>query len=320
MWNTTPKMTFVNAAKGRKQQVFSSQVALQAGQRTGVRSDIAVDKIVLPSGQPDIFLGVSIICQDPSKNTVLDVEGGTNTWTSGIDFDIPVVGTFTAKTTGTYTCVTQLGICDPGSCTSPKGQGSVTLLTESTNPDLYSFLFITGALPSWAMAMQIPKGNDTLLTPGNSLPMTKAFDLTNATGSIGIGSIVSLTNCTVANYPPACNGAKKMAVDGSAKVTVTITATQIAQVAGTKCATMTGPVQKQTVTWREHHAVFDPLIRNFVLSNTPGCGQAVQVTTKVSVAKGGNSIVVEGGSKNVWESATFVIPANLVPPYVGMPV
>lgn len=311
---TKPLVPVINGAKGRKQIVFRSQIAAQAGDRRGVRTDLAVDKVVLPSGDNDLFLGVTLLCMDPSNNTVLDVEAGTNVWTSTSDFDIPVVGTFNAKTTGTYTCETQVMICDPGSCTSPKSYGQVTLLTQSTNKKTYSFLYLTEALPPWAMALQIPKGNDTLVNPGSNLPMTKAFDLSGATGPIAVGSIISLTNCIVANYPPACNKAPKMAVQGSAKVTISLVVNQLPTVSGTKCAVITAPSQKQTITWREHHAVIDILIPRITLSQAAGCGTSISVTTTVTVLKGGNSAVVEGGSKNVMESVTWVAPGSLATP------
>ena len=308
----TPQVAVINAAKERKQTVFSLDVAAQAGERRYLRSDLAVDKVVLPKGQPSIFLGVSIICTGPGNVTVLDVEGGTNVWTSDKDFVIPVLGAFTAKESATYACITRVMICDPGNCNSPEGLGSVTLITKPAPPKDYSYLAVSGALPAWSLIYQIPKARDTLVGPGKSLAMTKAFDFTGADGPIVVGSIVSLTNCIVADYPPVCSAAKSMSTQGSARVTIALVITQLPAIAGTQCAVIKARPVTDTITWQEHHAVADIVVPDVVLSDAPGCGRSVNVTTTVGVGKG-NSVAVEGGSKRIVESVTYAVPGSPAP-------
>jgi len=304
----TPSTTVINAATARKQTIFSVQVTAQQGDRRFVRSDVVVSRVSMPSGQPNLFLGTSITCTGPSGTTALDVEGGTNVWTTDSNFDIPIVGTFTAKTAGTYTCVTQAMICDPGSCTSPASSGTVTLARASGSGSQGSQLYVSGALPAWATVVQIPKANDVLVNPGRSLTMAKALNLTGVSGTFAMGSFVSLSNCIVKNYPTACNSATKMAVQGSASVTVTFAVTQQATTPGAQCTSMQATPQRQVITWREHHAVINIAIPSVTLSTAPGCGSSVVATTTVNVAAG-NSVAVEGGTKAVVQSATFALPS-----------
>lgn len=310
--DSTPLTAVINAATARKQTIFSVQVAAQQGDRRFVRSDVVVSGVSMPSGQPNLFLGTSITCTGPSGATVLDVEGGTNVWSTDANFDIPIVGTFTAKTAGTYTCVTQAMICDPGSCTSPASAGTVTLASSSGGSSQGSQLYVSGALPAWATVVQIPKANDVLVNPGRSLTMAKALNLTGVSGTFAMGSFVSLTNCIVKSYPAACNAATKMAVQGSSSVTVTFAIAQRATTPGAKCTTMASSPQRQVITWREHHAVIDIAIPNVTLSTAPGCGSSVVATTTVNVAAG-NSVAVEGGTKSVVQSATYALPGALQP-------
>lgn len=309
--DTSPLTTVINAAKGRKQKVFSVQVSAQAGDRRFVRSDIDVSNVTVPSGLAGIFLGVSVTCTGPGGTTAMDIEGGRNVWKTDSGFDVVVMGTLASKTAGVYTCVTTVMICDPGSCTSPASSGSVTLIKSSGQPSSGSQLAVSAALPSWANVLQVPKATDVLVNPGKSLAMPKTFNLSGATGPIAMGSVVSLTNCIVKGYPPACNAAPKMAVQGSARVTISFVVTQKATTAGAKCAVVRATRQSSVITWQEHHAVVDISIPAVTLSNAAGCSQTVTATTTVTVGSG-NSVAVEGGSKNVVESVTFALPGAVL--------
>lgn len=307
----TPAVTVVNAATARKQEVFSVQVTANAGDRRFVRTDLVVDDVNLPSGLPGIFLGVSVTCTDPTGATALDVEGGRNVWKSDAGFDIAVLGMLRSATAGTYTCVTQVMICDPGSCTSPASQGSVTIAEGASGTGQQSQLAVSAALPTWARFVQIPKATDALVNPGKSLAMSKSFTFAGSTGPIAMGSVLSLTNCIVKGYPTACNAAPKMAVQGSAQVTVTLVVTQRSTTAGASCTVARAQAQTDTITWQEHHAVVDIAIPGLTLSTAPGCAQAVTATTTVSVGSG-NSVAVEGGSRKVIQSATYALPGGVL--------
>ena len=307
----TPAITVVNAATARKQEVFSVEVAADAGDRRFVRTDLVVDDITLPAGLPGIFLGVSVTCTDPSGATALDVEGGRNVWKSDAGFDIAVLGMLRSATAGTYSCVTEVMICDPGSCTSPASQGSVTIAEGASGSGQQSQMSVSAALPSWARFIQIPKATDALVNPGKSLAMTKSFTFAGATGPVALGSVLSLTNCIVKGYPTACNAASKMAVQGSAQVTVTFVVSQKSTTAGASCAVGRAQAQTQTITWQEHHAVVDIALPSFTLSTAPGCGPSVTATTTVTVGSG-NSVAVEGGSRKVIQSATYALPGGVL--------
>jgi hypothetical protein len=307
----TPAVTVVNAATARKQEVFSVEVSANAGDRRFVRTDLVVDDITLPSGLPGIFLGVSITCTDPSGATALDVEGGRNVWRSDAGFDIVVLGMLRSATAGTYSCVTEVMICDPGSCTSPASQGSVTIAEGSSGSGQQSQLSVSGALPAWARFVQIPKATDALVNPGRSLAMAKSFTFAGTTGPIAMGSVLSLTNCIVKGYPAACNAAPRMAVQGSAQVTVTMVVTQKSTTTGASCTVARAQAQTDTITWQEHHAVIDIAIPSVTLSSAPGCAPAVTATTTVRVGSG-NSIAVEGGSRKVIQSATYALPGGVL--------
>ena len=309
--DTSPLTTVVNAAKGRKQKVFSVQVSAQAGDRRFVRSDIDVSKVTVPAGLAGIFLGVSVTCTGPGGATAMDIEGGRNVWKTDSDFDVVVMGTLASKTAGVYTCVTTVMICDPGSCTSPTSSGSVTLVTASGQPSSGSQLAVSGALPAWANAVQIPKATDVLVNPGRSLAISKTFNLSGATAPNAMGAVVSLTNCIVKGYPPACNAAPKMAVQGSARVTLSFVVTQQASTAGARCAVVRAARQSQVITWQEHHAVVDISIPAVTLSSAAGCSRTVTATTTVTIGSG-NSVAVEGGSKNVVESVTYALPGAVL--------
>lgn len=307
----TPAITVVDAATARKQEIFSVEVSANAGDRRFVRTDLVVDDITLPSGLPGIFLGVSITCTDPAGATALDVEGGRNVWRSDAGFDIAVLGMLRSTSAGTYSCATEVMICDPGSCTSPASQGSVTIAEGSSGSGQQSQLSVSGALPSWARFVQIPKATDALVNPGRSLAMTKSFTFAGTAGPIAIGSVLSLTNCTVKGYPAACNSAPRMAVQGSAQVTVTMVVTQKSTAAGAACTVARAQAQTDTITWQEHHAVVDIAVPSLTLSSAPGCAPAVTATTTVRVGSG-NSVAVEGGSRKVIQSATYALPGGVL--------
>jgi len=57
--------------------------------------------------------------------------------------------------------------------------------------------------------------------------------------------------------------------------------------------------------------VVDISIPAVTLSNAAGCSQTVTATTTVTVGSG-NSVAVEGGSKNVVESVTFALPGAVL--------
>ena len=307
----TPAITVVNAATARKQEVFSVQVSADAGDRRFVRTDLVVDDVSLPSGLPGIFLGVSVTCTDPTGATALDVEGGRNVWRSDSGFDVVVLGMLRSATSGTYTCATEVMICDPGSCTSPASQGSVTIAEGASGTGQQSQLAVSAALPAWARFTQIPKATDALVNPGNSLAMAKSFTFAGATGPIAMGSVLSLTNCIVKGYPTACNAAPRLAVQGSAQVTVTMVVTQRSTTPGASCTVARAQAQTDTITWQEHHAVIDIAIPSLTLSAAPGCAPTVTATTTVRVGSG-NSVAVEGGSRKVIQSATYALPGGVL--------
>lgn len=314
--SVTPAKTTLSA-KQRTTTIFTLKVAAQAGERRIARADIVVDEV---KGTTSLFVGLNLTCSDPSGAQVARAELGRNVWNTTVDFTIPAMLEFTAKTTGTYTCVTSVGLCVPGTCgATPSGTGSLALVLKRQNPADYTWAFISAALPDWAAAVQIPKAKDVLVNPGKSLSMPKTYDLAlsagtgptaKAIGNVDIGAVISITNCIVENYPPTCNNASKMVTQGSSKVTVTLTIAQVPTVGGAKCPVLKAKPITSVITWQQHHAVFDIVYRNVPLKTTSSCGTAVVVTPTVQVVSG-NSAVIEGGSKNVVESASYVLPGNL---------
>ncbi len=309
--DVTPKQVVLNAAKASHFAAFTAQVQMQAGETRAVLAEVVVNDVQVPAGQPNLFVGVTVTCTGPGANQRMAVEAGTNVWPSASNFDIPIVGTFKSKQAGTYTCVLDIKLCDPGDCDDPVGSGSVQLGVRSADPKTYSFLLVSGAMPSWATARQIPGAKDVLVPRGKNIVMSKTLSLVGSTPPVTIGSIVSLTNCIVPDYPQVCSKATQMQTQGSSKVTMSMLVKQIARSAGARCATATAKPVTEQVTWREHHAVLQISVPSFTLSTSAQCRPSVTVTTTITVLSG-NAAAVEGGGKNSWQSAIYAVPPGLL--------
>lgn len=312
VFDVTPSKVVLNAATGSHFGVFTAKVQAQAGQVRAVVAEIVIDQVSLPASQPNLFVGVTVTCTGPSAKVVLASESGTNVWPGAGNFDIPVVGTFTAGQAGTYTCVTDIKLCDPGNCLASTGEGTVRLGLRTRDPKTYSFLFVSAAVPSWVSARQIPGSKDVLVPKGTSLPMTKTLSLAGSTPPVVVGSVLSVTNCIVPDYPPACDQAKQMQTQGSSTVRLTMTVQQNARVAGAQCTTVTAKPVTEQITWREHHAMLEITVPGFTLSTSAQCKSSVTVTTTLSVLSG-NAAAVEGGGKKTWQSVTYAVPPGLAP-------
>lgn len=309
--DVTPTTRWLNA-KQRHTEFFKASFTAQEGENRYVATELVVwdAKKTAPS---ELFLGVTLTCTSPSGKQV-SAEAGRNVWPANSDFTIPVGVMHTADVSGTYTCIADVMMCDPGDCTAPTGQGIVKIMTRKMDPRNFSFLYISSVLPAWAQAERVPASGDTLVPAGGSTTLSWGFDVTESQpGAVRVGGIISMTDCIEKSYPTTCAKAKKIASQGSAKVTLSLTATQLATESGVTCATATATPANgaglDVITWQQHHAVYSIYIPDFTLSTAPGCGDTVQVAVKVAVGKG-NSVVVESGDKAKWSSTLYAIPGD----------
>ncbi len=314
--DVTPTTRWLNA-KERHTEFFTATFEAEAGEARYVGTELVVwdAKKTAPD---EIFLGVTLTCTGPSGKVVAQAEAGRNVWPANSDFSIPVVALAMTKEAGTHTCVADVMMCDPGNCTAASGTGIVKVVTRKMNPREYSFLYISAALPSWAQSKQVPPSGDTLVPSGGKQTLSWGFDVTEAQpGPVRVGGVLSMTNCIEKSYPTACAKAKKTAIQGSATVVLSLTATQLSTESGVTCATVKATPDngagKDTITWQQHHAVYQIYIPDFTLSTAPGCGNTVQVSVVVQALKG-NSVVVESGSGAKWSSTLYAIPGDSYAP------
>lgn len=312
VFDVTPTKVLLNAATGSHFAVLTARVQAQAGQVRAVAAEIVIDQVSLPASQPNLFVGVTVTCTGPSSKVVFSSESGTNVWPGAGNFDIPVLGTFTARQAGTYSCVTDIKMCDPGDCEASTGEGTVRLGLRTRDPKTYSFLFVSAAVPSWVSARQIPGSKDVLVPRGKSLAMAKTLSLAGSTPPVVVGSVLSVTNCIVPDYPPVCSQAKQVQTQGSSTVRLTLTVQQNARVAGAQCASVTAKPVTEQITWREHHAMVEIAAPPLTLSTSSQCKASVTASTTLSVLSG-NAAAAEGGGKKTWQSVTYAVPPGLVP-------
>jgi hypothetical protein len=310
--DVTPLTTKLDARK-RHTEFFSTGFQAQANEVRFVATELVV-KDAKGTAPTELFLGVTLSCTSPSGR-VTSAEAGRNVWPAGSDFVIPVTFTFATDVAGTHKCQADVMMCDPGNCSSPTGKGIVTIVSQKTDPKNYSFLYISTALPTWAQSERVPKGGDLLVKPGTSYSGSQSFDVSQAPGPVSVGGIFSITNCIEPAYPTACKGASKTASQGSARVTIGLALKQVGT-AGVTCATARATAKTgagaTTITWQQHHAIFDIFIPDFTLSTKAGCSQTINVTVTVTTGKG-NAVVVESGSKAKWASIMYAIPGDVVP-------
>lgn len=306
--DTTPAMKVLNPAKGERQTVFEQDfTAGGAGEVRYVGSEL-----VLNNPSTRIFIGVTVACSGPSKFTD-SMEAGRNVWPGDGTIVIPVGMVITTKAGGEHTCQTEVFMCDPGNCGSAQAVGTIPVVSKKTGQKSYSLLAISSALPDWADDALVPGPKDVLAASGTTFRSNEAFDVSEATGPIQVGAILSITNCIEPAYPNVCGQASSTAIQGKAALGLRLIAKQIPTKRGVKCtvkkATKKGGARGYTITWQQHHAAFAVEIPSFTLSTKAGCGTTVQVTVQVK-AKSGNAIAIEGGTKKIPTSIAYVIPAQ----------
>ena len=306
--DTTPAMKVLNAAKGERQTVFEQNfTAGGAGEVRFVGSEL-----VLNNPSTRIFVGVTVSCSGPSKFTD-SMEAGRNVWPGDGTIVIPVGMVITTKAAGEHTCQTVVFMCDPGNCGSAQAMGTIPVVSKKSGQKSYSLLAISSALPDWSQDALVPGPKDVLAAPGTTFRSKDAFDVTEATGPIQVGAILSITNCIEPAYPDVCGQASSTAIQGKSSIGLRLVAKQLSTKRGVKCAvakaTKKGGARGYTITWQQHHAAFAVEIPSFTLSTKAGCGTTVQVTVQVK-AKSGNAIAIEGGTKKIPTSIAYVIPTQ----------
>ena len=312
--DVTPTVTVLNAAD-RHDEFFKVTFAAEAGENRFVATELVVADA--KGTQPnEMFLGVTLSCTDPTGKTVASSEAGRNVWPNVDDFMIPVSLVLETDSAGTYSCAADVMICVPGDCNAPSGKGRVNVVSKKMNPTQYSFLYVSMDLPDWTRAVRIPNTKYTLIQPGKSATFTVPFDMAEATGSIDLGSILSITNCIEKDYPSACAKATKPRIQGNASLTLSMVATQVPTEAGVTCATAkattAGGAGAYTLTWQQHHGVYAIDIPDFAFASGPGCaGTAINLAVTVKVGKG-NAVVVEAGTKSKASSIAYVIPSSTI--------
>jgi len=307
-----PTTRVLDAAQ-RHTEFFTVTFQAEASEKRFVSTSLVV-KDAKGTKPSELFLGVTLACAGPSGK-ITSSETGRNVWPAVPDFAIPVYLLLETDVAGSYTCQVDVMMCDPGDCTEPTGTGKVKIVTRKMNPKQYSYLLVSEAMPAWAQDQQIPINGDQLILSGRSATFSGAFDLSESSGGIEMGALLSITNCIEDNYPDSCAGAKKFKINGSATVQISLTAKQLPTESGVTCATASATTGtgagKDVITWQQHHGVADVWIPAFTLSDAPGCGTSVQVQVQVKALKG-NSVVVESGDKSKWSSLVYAIPTGSV--------
>lgn len=310
--DVTPTTTTLSAKK-RHTQFFSASFEAEAGETRFVGTELVVldAKGTSPN---ELFLGVTLSCTSPSGR-VTTAEAGRNVWPAAASFTIPVAFTFATDVAGMHRCQATVMMCEPGNCNAPSGTGTVRIVTQKMNPKSYSFLYVSTSLPAWAQGDRVPASGDQLVKPGGSLPITDTFDLSQSSGPVRVGAILSITNCIEKSFPTACKRAGKTNIQGSSTVKLALTLTQQGT-AGAECATASASASTgantSRITWQQHHAVFSIWVPDFELSTEAGCSQQVDVKLTVSAGKG-NAVVVESGSKAKMTSVLYAIPGDTIP-------
>ncbi len=306
--DVTPAMKTLDASKGERQTVFST--TFTAGAAGEVR--FVGSELVLGNPSTRIFIGVTVTCTGPKKFSD-SMETGRNVWQGDGTIVIPVGMVITTKAAGEHTCETNVFMCDPGECGSSEASGTIPVVSKASGQKSYSLLAISEPLPDWADDALVPGAKDVLAARGSTFASTSTFDVTNSAGPVQLGAILSITNCIEPAYPDVCSKAPTTAIQGKAKLSLSLTAKQVSTVRGTKCATAKATKKSgargYTITWQQHHAVFAVAIPTFTLSTKSGCGSSIQVTVKVK-AKSGNDLAIEGGTKAIPTSVAYVIPAS----------
>lgn len=312
--DVTPTTATLNAKK-RHTRFFSASFQAEAGETRFVGTELVVldAKGTAPN---ELFLGVTLSCTSPSGR-VTSAEAGRNVWPAGPSFSIPVAFSFVTDAAGTHSCQATVMMCVPGNCNSPTGKGVVRIVTQEMDPRSYSLLYISTALPVWAQSDRAPaSGKDQVVKPGRTYTIQQAFDLSEASGPIRVGSFLSITNCIEKTYPTSCKAAGKTKATGSAKVTLAATLTQVAITPGAPCttakATRATGAGRTTITWQQHHAVLGIRIPDLTLSDDPGCSETVKLAITIKVAKG-NAAVIEPGSRAKTTSLVYAVPGDAIP-------
>jgi hypothetical protein len=314
--DVTPLTRVLDASK-RHTEFFSASFQAEAGEVRFVATELVI-KDAKKTSPSELFLGVTLSCVSPSGR-MTSAEAGRNVWPAGSNFVIPVGFTMQTDVAGLHKCRADVMMCDPGNCTSPTGTGRVAIVTQTMDSRSYSFLYVSTSLPDWASSQRVPSGGDKVVRPGSSFTMSDSFDVSESPGPVRVGGILSVTNCIEKSYPDACKAAGKTNPRGSASATVSLKVSQEIITPGTQCpsvsATRATGAGRQTITWQQHHAVFDIYVPDFDLSADPGCGQTVDVSVTVKAGKG-NAIVLESGSNAKVTSIIYAIPGDTIPAQV----
>lgn len=301
---TDTSIRSINAATTPSVKVFSADITTgSVGEQRFVSG-----AIVTSSATARLFTGVVVSCSGPPGSTTQTAEAGRNVWQRSGRITIPVGFVLSADVPGTWTCTTTVNVCQPGACPSGPAKGRVPLVTGATNA---SFLSVSGALPSWAADSPVPGKRDVRVQPGRTTTSTATFDLSalDDVPPLTVGAVLSVTNCIVAEFPAACGKVPSSAVRRSATAVATLTVTQAGETAGVVCATATQST-RSTITWQQHHAILVVGVPSLTLSEDPGCADRVTVTVTLAAGRGGNPLVLEGGTQSRTTSVAYVVPAG----------
>lgn len=307
----TPTVSKLSATK-RHEDFFTVSFQAEADEARYVVTELVVSD-AKNSSPNELYVGVTLTCTSPS-GMASSVGTGRNVWPGAPDFSIPVGFVVSTDVAGTYKCDADVMICAPGSCESPTGTGTVTIVTQKMNPKEFSFLYVSTPLPAWVDYVEVPAKKDLVIKPGQSQTLTTTFDLGDALPvSVRVGALLSMTNCIEKTYPDSCAKAGRTAIHGSASVSLSLTITQLATQSGVTCATAEATAKTgartSRITWQEHHAVEAVYVPAFDLAETPGCGTQVKASLTVTVGKG-NSVVIEPGTKDKARSIMYVYPVD----------
>lgn len=303
------------SAKKRHTRFFSANFEAEAGETRFVGTELVIldAKGTSPN---ELFVGVTLSCKSPSGR-VTSAETGRNVWPAAPSFTIPVAFSFVTDAAGTHNCQATVMMCQPGNCSSPTGTGMVRIVTQKMNPKSYSLLYISAALPAWSQSQRAPSsGRDQVVKPGRSYTIRQSFDMSDSSGPVRFGSIMSITNCIEKSFPTSCKRAGSTKINGSSRVTISATLTQVATTPDATCstarATSATGAGTTTITWQQHHAVLGIRIPDLTLSDDPGCSDTVNLAVTVKVAKG-NAAVIEPGSKAKVTSIVYAVPGDAIP-------
>ncbi len=300
----TPSTKVLTVTGDEKIELFSIDVPMgEAGERRVIRSAIVSTNV-----DNRLYLGQEIICTGPSGQKETGIQTGEN-FVKGTDRQA-VMAQFNLEgdEAGTWNCVTEVRVCEPGQCSSKDASGSIEIATVDDVAYRPTELTASNPLPEWT-STERPGSDPLIIQSGSSDSFSATFDdVPLDQGGVMLMGTISLSNCIEDSYPSECAKVKDRDLKTDSTVVPTFV---ISQLGGDNCPSITlngdQGAHEQTITWQQHHGTFWFISPNLDLD--PDCKPAVRADLTFEVTDG-NGIVVERGTAANPTSVVSIAPAR----------